>query len=1248
MINSNANSSSLEEELQVADQELYAKKGVHLTDIQKMVLKGAMHNNTYEEIADQEGYSDKYLKRDVGPKLWHLLSDALGEKVSKKNFRTALERKLAVSQSKSLKRTDLTNMHQDWGKVDDIPIFYGRTQELATLEQWIVNDRCRLVALLGMRGIGKTALSIVLAKQIHPEFEYIIWRSLSHVPPVEDLLTDLIRFLTNQQEPELPKDLSTRTSQLLDLLRKHRCLIILDGAETLLCSGNSAGEYKENCKGYVQLLKDIGGISHQSCLILTSREKPKHLSLHEGENLPVRSFQLTGLKKDEAQHFFQVNGLSGSESQYKKLTNLYRGNPLLLKIISVTIQDMFDGNILNFLASKIVVTSEVRDFLDRDFKRLKKTEQEIMYWLAINRQPTSLEELKEDLIPTAQVAELAEVLESLRYRSIIEINNSLFTLQPVVLVYTTNRLINQTYEEILTGNFTLLRSHSLMKSQAKDYIRDDQILFIFEVLIDKLLKSFGSKRKLENHLCCILKTLQEQSLGQLRDTSKNITLPSQQLLEQLEENNNKLDDLFCQLLFYLSSVNLSSKLQEQVLLPSGYVSGNLINLLCQLQVDFKDYDFSNLNVWQVYLQGTDLHHVNLAGSSLAKSVFTKNFSTIVSAGFSFDGQFLTTVDINSEVHRWRVANAEHDLTFKGHSNWIHTGSCSPNGQVLAIASQDTISLLDSSTGQCLKTLYEHEGRVGTVAFSPDGQILASGSSDKTIKLWSVSTGQCLKTLHEHEGRVGTVAFSPDGQILASGSNGETIKLWSVSTGQCLKTLYEHEGRVGTVAFSPDGQILASGSNDKTIKLWSVSTGQCLKTLHEHESRVRSVAFSPDGQILASGSSDETIKLWSVSTGQCLKTLCKHAGEVNLVTFSPDGQTIASTSYDSSVKLWLVRTGQCLRTLQGYTNSVMSLAFSPDNQILASGSNDQSIRLWNTITGSFKSLYGHTRGIRSVAFSPDNQILASGSNDKTIKLWSVSTGQCLKTLYGHTDQIQIVAFSANGQTLASGSNDKTVKLWSITTGECLKSIQVTKGHPCVVTFSEDNQILASGSDQGIVKLWDVSTGECFKTLQGHISTVKSLVFSPDAQFLISGSDDQTITLWDVSTGQCLQTFQKHINSVCAIAFSGNSPILATANSNVDSDYTVKLWDIKTSRCLISLQGHVSLIRTVNFSLDGQILASSSQDGTIKLWDVKMGQCLTTLRIDKPLQGMNITDVTNLTNLPKSTLKALGAVDYSCTI
>jgi WD40 repeat protein len=540
---------------------------------------------------------------------------------------------------------------------------------------------------------------------------------------------------------------------------------------------------------------------------------------------------------------------------------------------------------------------------------------------------------------------------------------------------------------------------------------------------------------------------------------------------------------------------------------------------------------------------------------------------------------------------------------EGHLSSVWSVSFSPDGQTLATGSEDkTIKLWNLATGKEIRTLRGHQSSVWSVSFSPDGQTLASGSLDNTIKLWNLATGKEIRTLQGHQRYVYSVSFSPDGQTLASGSDDNTIKLWNLATGKEIRTLQGHQRYVWSVSFSPDGQTLASGSADNTIKLWNLSTGKEIRTLQGHQSSVWSVSFSPDGQTLASGSADNTIKLWNLSTSKEIRTLQGHQSSVWSVSFSPNGQTLATGSGDKTIKLWNLATGKEIRTLQGHQNEVLSVSFSPDGQTLASGSADNTIKLWNLSTSKeIRTLQGHQSSVWSVSFSPNGQTLATGSEDKTIKLWNLSTSKEIRILREHQSWVRSVSFSPSGQTLATGGDDKKIKLWNVSTGQEIYTLQGHKESVRSVSFTPDGQTLATGSDDKMIKLWNVSTGQEIRTLQGHQKSVRSVSFSPDGRTLATGSLDETIKLWDVATGKEIRTLQGHQKSVRSVSFSPDGQTLATGSE----DKTIKLWNLATGQEIHTLRGHQSSVWSVSFSPDGQTLATGSADKMIKLWNRETG-------------------------------------------
>lgn len=1074
--------------------------------------------------------------------------------------------------------TQVANVQVDWGEAPDVSIFHGRTQSLASMKTWIQVDRCRLVGVLGMGGIGKSALSVKLAQQLQNEFDYVIWRSLRNGPPLDSLLQDLVLFLSNQQ------DMEATPNRLRHWLQASRCLLILDNVETILQAGNRAGQYRVGYEPYGDLFRMLGESPHQSCVLITSREKPAEIATFEGMGLAVRSLQLRGCL-DTALGVIESKDLVGSLQQKQQLCERYGNSPLALKIAAGSIHALFDGEIGSFLNEGIFLFNGTQRLLDQQFERLSVLEKAIMYWLAINREWTSIQTLASDIVPPVARASLLEALESLGWRSLIEQQFGRYTQQPVVMEYITERLIEQIVAEITDQKPARLIQHALFKTTANDVVQQTQFNLILEPITNQLLIHLGSAQAIATTLT--------QCLDSLRGRP-----PAQ----------------------------------------SGYAGGNALNLMRQLQIDMTNYNLSNLTIWQAYLQGLNLHEANFSQATFSQTTFYDAFSGIHTVAVSPDGSLFAAAGTSGVIQLWQIANGEEYGCCQGHDGWIWSIAFSPDGQWLASGSADqTVKIWDVHTGCCMQTLKGHRNWVRSVVFSPNGKIVASGSSDQTVKLWDFERNCCLETLKGHTNYVQAVSFSPDSQLIASAGWDQRINIWEVESSECLHTL-DDANSFWSITFSPDGEIIATGSTDENIRIWDVQTGQCLKQLTGHTHAVRSVGFSPDGQKLVSGGGDQTIKIWNVQTGRCVKTLSGHTNWIWSIAFSPDGSRLVSGGEDQTVRIWNAQTGHCLKALTGYANAIRAIAFSPDGQTLLSGSDDYTVKIWDIEQEQcLQTLTGHKNWILSVAFHPDNRLIASSSADQTVKIWDTQRNRCVRTLPGHTNTVWSVEFSSNRQILASGGHDGSIHLWDIQDGHRLAVIK----HPSQVrsvAFSPDGQTLVSGCSDKQVRIWDVSSGQCLRVMSGHNGMIWTVAFSSKKSMIASGSSDKTLRLWNAESGDCLRTLKGHTNWIWSVAFSPQGHLLASGSA----DKTVKLWDAHDGRCLKTLVGHANVVRSLAFNPKGDCLASVSEDETIKLWDVETGECLKTLRCDRPYEGMNITGASGLTDAQKATLQILGAI------
>lgn len=539
------------------------------------------------------------------------------------------------------------HVFKDFVEAPDVGAFFGRARELTTLEQWIVGDRCRLVAIVGIRGtgktylsvklgeggIGKTDLSLKLAQNIERDFDFIIWRRLLNAPTLGEYLTDVIKVLSHQQETELPDTVDRQISRLLHYLTQHRCLFILDNFESVLQGGERAGQYRKDYEGYGQLLEKIRDVDHQSCLLLTSREKPQEIRPVANGPARVQWLELGGLDPLEAHQVFAMLGeFSASDLEWQQLLSFYDGNPLALELAANHIHTVFNGSISDFLRDGKPIFNDLQQLLDWHFKRLSSQEQEIAYWLAIHREPVSIPTLREDILLPSAKYQLTSTLELLQRRLPLENSTAGYTLQPVLIEYLTDRLIQHILQELETNAIDLFNRYALMRAMAKDYLRKTQ---------SRLLLS--------------------------------------PIANQFSTNPQPLIQLF-------------EHLRTQPQLAQGYAAGNCLNLLRLLKSDLSSCNLSDLTLRQADLQGTELHQLNLAGASIQHCNLTQSFGAFFTVAFSPDGQSIVTAGNDGQVVIWDVHSYQPVRLLKGTGDWAWCAEFSPDSKTVVSGSDDALVL----------------------------------------------------------------------------------------------------------------------------------------------------------------------------------------------------------------------------------------------------------------------------------------------------------------------------------------------------------------------------------------------------------------------------------------------------------------------------------------------------------------------------------------------------------------------------
>ena len=543
----------------------------------------------------------------------------------------------------------------------------------------------------------------------------------------------------------------------------------------------------------------------------------------------------------------------------------------------------------------------------------------------------------------------------------------------------------------------------------------------------------------------------------------------------------------------------------------------------------------------------------------------------------------------------------------------------------AVLTQDRAALAHQLMGRLIPHRTQPDIRAFTDGISAPPASLMPAYPDSGFPTHDPAGGWVRQILHGHRHGIRCVTFSPDGTLIASGSTDNLIIVWDAATGTLRHILDGHTLTVNSVCFSPDGHTLASASDDKTIRLWDVKTGAPLHLLTGHTAAVMRALYTSDGKSLISGGADRTVKIWDADGTSKPKNIYRHKFGLRSIGLNPNGQTVLLTARDPDILEIDIQTGGLIRTLSGHKSTVNRAVYSPDGRLIASGSVDRGVRVWDATTGEvLHVLYGSNRGVTSVMFSPDGRLLLGSNEEKSACLWDVQTGELLRRLEGHSSRIYEACFSPDGMVIVTASNDRMLRLWSVDLTHTPPPAKVHNNGVTGVSYQDGGHILSTASDDPSAYLWDGQTGQPIESLGEAAARTEIFPISPDGRYQLLISRDSVSIFSNTSEKALIQSLHMPNQSapgdvyherLTAAHFLSDSRHILTAGL----DGAAYIWDVQTGEIIHRLSD-IGAISCAHCAPDDQTVVIALRDHTLWLWDIPSGGVRRVFYTDAPVWKM----------------------------
>lgn len=1089
----------------------------------------------------------------------------------------------------------------------------GRTPELADLGEAVADPAIGLVVLSGLGGIGKTTLAARLVTDHRDQghapgdalFDTLCWTSLQGAPPfgeyVEGLLLRLGARLDDSGQGR------TMTSALVSHLRSGRVLLVVDNFESILESGPHEPTYRAGYEEYGVLIGALSTMGGPSTVLVTSRECPRTREGAVSNSACCRVVTIGGLDTPAAKSLCREQGaLHASDESWEVLCERFGGNPLALRLAAIHTLEVFGGSIDEYLTMDAGVPREIHGLLEWHVDRLTDREREVMYWLAINHTPTTLEQLRSDLLSDASRRELASTVQELSRRTIVERADLAFYLQPMLLEYLNARLIEevgpgfepgaaglvrdvlleriaQEFEAaVLDARLDILNRYPLRRADSSPHVQSAQVFHLVDPLIRRFVESYGSMDVVANQLRSLLGFLPESGR------------------------------------------------------PDGYAAGNILNLLHAGGVSLDEIDAHGLPIWQACLDESTLRDANLRQCRFRSTSFRRDFEATITIAWSPSGDRLAAGTIGGRTMVWDTSKQALLLSTRSHTDWVRSLAFVSEDVVVSASDDGEVHVqqIGDTSGRPTRSIRPGLGWIRSLAADPasqrivigcqDGSVLVSRVDSNEVDVLASLDGACLD-LHLDVTTETVFSVSSRGQIAETSLDGRHI--WTDSPTR--ESLY-------AVSAANGGRSVVAGAAGGVVHVWDHERHR-----HELDPRllrpVRSLSIDDDALSTWVVCSDATVRRLTNADGFVTNALVGHEAPINAIRLDPSGARLATASEDQTVRVWSAQSGRCLWVARGYANSVRSCGFI-DDELVATIGEDRTLAIWNVAIGDVvhewsedrriswplaidphtrsialcstdgvvrhftskasqqSEFRGHNGPVRSIAFSSDGSRLVTGGADGRVRVWDASTNRLIDEIATHDDWVRAVHFCASGDLVASTSDDGSVHLGEIDAADGGRPIRTGSDiYHCLATDSTDQHSLAMGSESGLIEVIDVNTGEL--TFEARIEgSVRAVVISIERDRVAAGGFGGVIEVFRYSSGERIGSYQGHQNRVRCIQLVPHKP--------------------------------------------AEFL-SSDDSGEVHLWNLQSDEPISRLRPRRPYEGLDVSDSSGLDPDTRRGLEALGA-------